>query len=193
MTGRTRLTAEQRRETILTAATAVFAERGYQRAKASEIAARVGVSEPVVFQNFGSKAGLFAAVIERASDTAEQLLSSFDGGPVPSVLRALLSPEHLDALHAPGSLGVLFAEGTASDADPRVREAAAAAVQRLARGVTSMLQRAQEAGELSVDLDAEAFAWSLMSFVAARSFRRAVAPDAELERRLVEQLLRPLG
>ncbi|MFB9688222.1 TetR/AcrR family transcriptional regulator [Amycolatopsis plumensis] len=193
MTGRTRLTAEQRRETILTAATAVFAEYGYQRAKASEIAARVGVSEPVVFQNFGSKASLFAAVIERASDIAEELLKSFDGQPVVEVLRALLAPEHLDALHAPGSLGVLFSEGTASDADPRVREAAAAAVQRLARGFTSMLHRAQEAGELDAGLDAEAFAWSLMSFVAARSFRRAVAADPALERRLVEQLLQALG
>ena len=193
MTGRTRLTAQQRRETILTAATAVFAECGYQRAKASEIAARVGVSEPVVFQNFGSKAGLFAAVIERASGTAEELLNSLAGQPVAEVLRALLSPEHLDALHAPGSLGVLFAEGTASDADPRVRDAAAAAVQRLAQGFTGMLHRAQEAGELDTGLDAEAFAWSLMSFVASRSFRRAVAADPALERRLIEQLLQTLG
>jgi AcrR family transcriptional regulator len=192
VTGRTRLTAEQRRETILTAATAVFAESGYQRAKASEIAARVGVSEPVVFQNFGSKAGLFAAVIERASGTAEELLTSFERQPVAEVLRALLSPEHLDALHSPGSLGVLFAEGTASDADPRVRQAATAAVQRLARSFGGMLRRAQEAGELSANLDAEAFAWSLMSFVAARSFRRAVADDPALERRLIEQLLHAL-
>ncbi|MFB9688214.1 hypothetical protein [Amycolatopsis plumensis] len=36
-------------------------------------------------------------------------------------------------------------------------------------------------------LDAEAFAWSLMSFVASRSFRRAIAADPALERRLVEQ------
>jgi AcrR family transcriptional regulator len=33
----------------------------------SEVAARVGVTEPVIFQNFGSKAALFAAVIERAA------------------------------------------------------------------------------------------------------------------------------
>jgi AcrR family transcriptional regulator len=193
VTGRTRLTAEQRRETILTAATAVFAEFGYQRAKASEIAARVGVSEPVVFQNFGSKAGLFAAVIERASGTADQLLTSFDGQAAPDVLRTLLSPEHLDALHAPGSLGVLFSEGTASDADPRVRHAAAAAVRRLARSFTDMLHRAQKAGEVNADLDAEAFAWSLLSFVAARSFRRGVVDDAALEERLIDQLLHALG
>jgi AcrR family transcriptional regulator len=193
VTGRTRLTAEQRRETILTAATAVFTELGYQRAKASEIAARVGVSEPVVFQNFGSKAGLFAAVIERASDTAQELLTSFEGQPIAEVLRTLLSPEHLDALHSPGALGVLFSEGTASDADPRVRQAATAAVRRLARSFTDMLRRAHKAGGVNADLDAEAFAWSLMSFVAARSFRRAVTDDPALERRLIEQLLRPLS
>ncbi|KDN20914.1 hypothetical protein DV20_17475 [Amycolatopsis rifamycinica] len=68
-----------------------------------------------------------------------------------------------------------------------------AAVRRLARGFTGLLRRARDAGELNPGLDAEAFAWSLMSFVAARSFRRAVVTDPDLERRLVEQLLRTLG
>src|SRR5580692_8202012 len=64
---RRRLPAAERRETILRAASAVFAESGYRAAKVSEVAARVGVTEPVIFQNFGSKAALFAAVIERAA------------------------------------------------------------------------------------------------------------------------------
>ena len=64
---RTRLPAAQRRETILRAAAVVFAEAGYRAAKVSDVAARVGVTEPVIFQNFGSKAALFAAVVERAA------------------------------------------------------------------------------------------------------------------------------
>ena len=58
----TRLPAAERRETILRAATEVFAQAGYRAGKVSDVAARVGVSEPVIFQNFGSKAALFAAV-----------------------------------------------------------------------------------------------------------------------------------
>src|SRR5580693_6721158 len=62
---RTRLSAAERRETILRAATEVFAEAGYRAGKVSDVAARVGVTEPVIFQNFGSKAALFAAVLDR--------------------------------------------------------------------------------------------------------------------------------
>ncbi|MBE8516171.1 TetR/AcrR family transcriptional regulator [Amycolatopsis sp. H6(2020)] len=192
--GRTRLTAEQRRETILTAATAVFAETGYQRTKASEIAARVGVSEPVIFQNFGSKAGLFAAVLNRAATAAAEMLNSLAAqrDPIADVLRVLLSPDHLDALHAPGSLGVLFAEGTASGADPQIHEAATAAIQGLAGSFAKLIRQRQGAGEISERIDAEAFAWSLISFVSARSFRRAFADSPGLEHRLIDQLLQPL-
>jgi AcrR family transcriptional regulator len=63
---RARLPAAERRETILRAAATVFAESGYRAAKVSDVAARVGVSEPVIFQNFGSKAALFTAVVGRA-------------------------------------------------------------------------------------------------------------------------------
>ena len=64
--GRTRVAAVERRETILRAAAEVFAEVGYRAGKASDIAVRVSVTEPVILQNFGSKAALFAAVIEHA-------------------------------------------------------------------------------------------------------------------------------
>jgi AcrR family transcriptional regulator len=76
---RRRLPAAERRETILRAASAVFAESGYRAAKVSDVAARVGVTEPVIFQNFGSKAALFAAVIERA---AAEVRAALDALPV---------------------------------------------------------------------------------------------------------------
>nr|WP_239070773.1 TetR/AcrR family transcriptional regulator [Amycolatopsis sp. SID8362] len=188
------MTAEQRRETILAAATAAFAEHGYQRTKASEIAARVGVSEPVVFQNFGSKAGLFAAVLDQAAGTAVTFLAALAAGDraVPDVLRELLAPEHLDALHAPGALGVLFVEGTASGADPVVHETARTAIRRVARGFADLLDAGRQAGDLRGDLDPEVAAWSLLSFVAARGLRHAVTGDPDLERRLVDSVVAQL-
>src|SRR3954453_5120864 len=71
---RTRLSAAQRRESILAAAAEVFSAAGYRAGKVSDVAARVGVSEPVIFQNFGSKAALFAAVVDRvAGDVQAEL------------------------------------------------------------------------------------------------------------------------
>jgi AcrR family transcriptional regulator len=77
---RTRMPAAERRETILRAAAEVFAEAGYRAGKVSDVAARVGVTEPVIFQNFGSKAALFAAVLERAAAEVRASLDEMAAG-----------------------------------------------------------------------------------------------------------------
>lgn len=57
------LTAESRkrdgRRKLLAAATEVFAEKAYAGATTKEIAKRAGVTEPMLFRHFGSKAALF--------------------------------------------------------------------------------------------------------------------------------------
>jgi AcrR family transcriptional regulator len=78
---RTRMPAAQRRETILRAAAEVFGEAGYRAARVSDIAARVGVTEPVVFQNFGSKPALFAATVEHAAAEGRAWLQEAAAGP----------------------------------------------------------------------------------------------------------------
>ena len=77
---RRRLPAAERRETILRAAAEVFAQAGYRAGKVSDVAARVGVTEPVIFQNFGSKAALFAAVLERAAADVQASLDDLAAG-----------------------------------------------------------------------------------------------------------------
>jgi AcrR family transcriptional regulator len=62
---RKRLSAAQRRETIEDAATALFAERGYQGASIDEIARRSGVTPPVVYDHFASKQELYRSLLER--------------------------------------------------------------------------------------------------------------------------------
>jgi len=62
------MTAEARREVIEDAATAVFAERGYQGASMDEIARRSGVSAPVVYDHFASKQDLHRRLLERHRD-----------------------------------------------------------------------------------------------------------------------------
>lgn len=52
------------RERILDAALAVFAERGYEASSIAEIADRAGVAKSVIYHHFGSKAGLYEAILE---------------------------------------------------------------------------------------------------------------------------------
>jgi AcrR family transcriptional regulator len=60
-----RKSKEERREEILDAAQAVFAESGYHGASTEEIARRAGISQPYIFRLFGTKKDLFIAVDTR--------------------------------------------------------------------------------------------------------------------------------
>jgi AcrR family transcriptional regulator len=58
------MTAEARRQVISVAATELFAERGYRGASIAAIAARSGVTPPVVYEHFGSKRDLYRHLLE---------------------------------------------------------------------------------------------------------------------------------
>ena len=62
---RVRMTGEQRRRQLLDVGRELFAERGYEGTSIEEIAARADVSEPVVYEHFGGKEGLYAVVVDR--------------------------------------------------------------------------------------------------------------------------------
>lgn len=59
-----RVPGELRRRQLLELATQLFTERGYAAASMDELAARAGVSKPVIYSQFGSKEGLLVAAIE---------------------------------------------------------------------------------------------------------------------------------
>lgn len=62
---RKRMTAAQRRGQLVDTARSVFADRGYEAATIEEVAAKAGVSKPVVYEHFGGKEGLYAVVVDR--------------------------------------------------------------------------------------------------------------------------------
>jgi AcrR family transcriptional regulator len=63
--GRPRMTGVQRREQLVTVARGLFAEKGFEPTSVEEIAARAGVSKPVVYEHFGGKEGIYAVVVDR--------------------------------------------------------------------------------------------------------------------------------
>jgi|SRR5688500_126817 len=63
---RRRMPRAERALQLTEVAEAVFAERGIAAASMDEIAERAGVTKPVLYDHFGSKDGLLAAVIARA-------------------------------------------------------------------------------------------------------------------------------
>ena len=75
-----RLTAPERREQILEAAIAVFAERGYDGASTDVIARMAGISQPYLFRLFGTKRELIVATVRRCFDDTESLFSRAASG-----------------------------------------------------------------------------------------------------------------
>ena len=155
-------------------ALAEFAASGYERTRVADIAFKVGVTEPVVFQNFGTKGNLFAAVLERAADQVAAHLDVL-GRETPSVvdvLRRLLAPAHQDRMHSRGGLGVLFIEAAASN-DPQLRPALQRAHARAAQAIARLLGRGQLEGSVRADVEPIALAWLVLSQIHAHQFRRA--------------------
>jgi AcrR family transcriptional regulator len=187
-----RLSAEERRASILGAATVVFAESGYQRGRMSEIAARLGVTEPVVFQNFGSKPALYAAVVEHTAQAmSEELRTAAADQAVGDLLARLLSHDHIADLHAPGAAGFLFADAL-TVGEPEVETAARKAVATVADTMAELLRQGQSTGDLRADLDPEAAAWWLLSLMVSHRFRSTVVPGGKTTAGMDALVLRTL-
>jgi len=205
---RRRLPAAERQETILRAAVEVFSEAGYRAGKMSDVAARVGVTEPVIFQNFGSKAALFAAVVERAAAevraSLDELAASF--GSAAELLAHVLTgaaygppgeaadpgARHAGAEHAGAAYGVLFADAAALTAEPELTEPARAAIRAIATHLADLIQHAQADGGFRPGADPEAAAWLVLSVLSARRLRVAAMP-ASLEPAVTALALGALG
>jgi AcrR family transcriptional regulator len=190
---RSRLPAAERRETIVRAAAEVFARAGYRAGKVSDIAALVGVTEPVVFQNFGSKGALFAAVVERAAAQAQSSIDDFAAAfGSPSLLLAHVLSGHsreasggpdawqAEHAHPADAFGVLFDDVAALTAEPDVAGSARTAIRAVAGHLTDVIERAQADGAIRAGADPEAAAWLILSVLSARRLR-ATAMPAHLE------------
>ncbi|PZR07045.1 MAG: TetR/AcrR family transcriptional regulator [Archangium gephyra] len=59
-----RLTAADRRAQLMEIGRQVFASQGYE-APIEDIAQRAGVSKPIIYEHFGAKEGLYAAIVDR--------------------------------------------------------------------------------------------------------------------------------
>jgi AcrR family transcriptional regulator len=85
-----RKSKEERRDEILDAAMAVFADQGLHGSSTDEIARRAGISQPYVFRLFGTKKELFKAVVARCfRQTLERFQQAAEGKRGEEALQAI--------------------------------------------------------------------------------------------------------
>ncbi len=177
---RTRLTAGRRRELILQAAAQVFAAAGYRAGKVSDIAASAGVTEPVVFQNFGSKAALYAAVLGRVNDSIRAELQALarHHGSASSLVAHVLSPPPDSPAHDAGAHRPL-ADAATLASDPAAGEPARDAARALAGHLADLIRHGQAEGGIRPGTDPVAAAWLLLSVLSSRPLRAAAMPHPD--------------
>jgi AcrR family transcriptional regulator len=85
-----RKTADERKEQILDAAVAEFAQSGLHGTSTERIAQRVGLSQPYLFRLFGTKKQIFVEAIERCfRQTADLFREAAAGVPREQALEAM--------------------------------------------------------------------------------------------------------
>src|SRR3954465_5409978 len=60
-----RMKSKERRDCIVRSAIHLFAEKGFRGTTTRELAAAVGVTEPVLYEHFRTKSDLYSAIIEK--------------------------------------------------------------------------------------------------------------------------------
>ena len=139
----TRMTADERRDAIVAAGFAEFATVGLVGASTDAIARRAGVSQPYVFQLFGTKKELFIAVVRRCFERTRLAFETAARNYVPganplcdSVLEAI-GQSYLELL-ADRTVLLLQLQAYAACADPDVRDVVRDEFGRLHRRVAEL-------------------------------------------------------
>jgi TetR/AcrR family transcriptional regulator, mexJK operon transcriptional repressor len=99
---------------MLNAAKAVFVEKGYARATLDDVIAKSGGSRATIYQQFGSKEGLFAAIIAEICANIVAPLTGRERDEEPSRVLLSVARSYMSALMEPTSLAlyrVLIGEG----------------------------------------------------------------------------------
>lgn len=154
-------TIEDKRREFLPIVAGAFAELGYRRLTSSELAARCGVGENVLYRIWPDKAAMFLAALEwvyLASERAwERLLNEVEGGES-TFLRLLAYESRHMGEH--GLHRIVFA-GLSETDDPRIRAALRDLYGRFQAFVRRQIT-AHRRTDANSALDAELAAWAIV-------------------------------
>jgi AcrR family transcriptional regulator len=111
-----RMSAAERREQILGAALAVFADGGYAGTTTDQVARAAGVSQPYVVRMFGTKQQLFAEAYARACQRVSAAFDAVEPGPDAA---EQMGQAYLELL-ADRDLLMMMMHGFVAGADPEI-------------------------------------------------------------------------
>lgn len=167
--------SEERRRTILDAAHAVFAARGYRGGSLQDVADRAGMSQTSLLHYFPSKSDLLMAVLERRDEITDSASpEEMEEGLVDAVIRTALYNEDI-----PGVIElytVLCAESV-TEGHPG-RSYFTDRFERLRRSYARRFEALGEEGRLRPGVDPQQAATSLVALWDGLQTQWLLAPDS---------------
>lgn len=133
----TRQTAEERRASILDAATVEFAAKGLHGTSTEDIAKRAGISQPYVFRLFGTKKLLFAETCRQCMREVRESMADAAGGLAGEQAFEAMGSAYMEFLAAEPRRLMLQMQMYAACAEPEIREVAQDGYGELVRFVES--------------------------------------------------------
>jgi AcrR family transcriptional regulator len=154
------LRAPERRQALLEAAFRVFGPCSYRGATTAEIARAAGVSEPVLYQHFGSKRELYLAVLDAAWERARAVFEKRLAETDPADGMVALEEATFELAAQRVIMPLLWVQAlTEAGEDAKIRRHLSEHLREVHAFIADVVRRAQEAGGVPSDRDPSAEAW----------------------------------
>jgi AcrR family transcriptional regulator len=167
---RTRLRGEERRALMLRSAKRVFARSTYAEASTGELARESEVTEPMLYKHFGSKKGLFLAVLREFStqflDLLQERISRRAEQDVLDALAHVVDDYRATIKADPETQRLLF-QAVIDSGDPEIAHCVSNHNRAVYRSIRQLVERALELGSLDPMVSPDAAAWGYMSMILA--------------------------
>jgi TetR/AcrR family transcriptional regulator len=163
---RTRLPAKERRTAVVETACRVFAKSSYRGSTTAQIARETGVTEPVLYRHFASKRELYLACLAAAWDQLRLLWDkALEREEDPGMWLATLGQTYLQGRAADRIILIdLWIQALTEAADDlEIRRGLREQVREVHGFVADVIRRAQTAGGIVPERDADAEAWIFIS------------------------------
>jgi AcrR family transcriptional regulator len=163
---RIRLTATERRAAVVDTACRIFAKSSYRGSTTAQIARETGVTEPVLYRHFASKRELYLACLEEAWERLRSLWNkALEQEEEPAMWVTTLGQTYLQARAADRIILIdLWIQALTEAADdPEIRRRLKDQVREVHNYVADVMRRAQQAGGIVAERDADAEAWIFVS------------------------------
>ncbi len=186
-----RVSSPDTRQRLLRAALRQFARRGYAATSVRAIVTEARVTKPVLYYHFGSKSGLYKALVETAQEERLRLMEAAvaPGRPLAQKLEAMLVALFDYARSHAELLRLAFATAFASREEVPPEARCTRQGRRNFEFVRDLLAEAQAAGELRRDTPAEHLALALYGQLISHFLLHLALPRSSLSPRLAREVV----